>query len=136
MSFVPSHHAGGRRMRALLTAALLLAPVQGQAQSELRQQVEAAQAEEDAREQSAWRQRILEARLAVEKARARVAEAEVAYTQMRTRKYPRGEAKAELLQEREDAKQALAQAQRDLEELEDDARHAGLPASVIGAGED
>lgn len=64
---------------------------------------------------------------AVEEARARQESAEVAYKRMRHRRNDRGETKAAILAEREAANEALAQAERDLEQFLDQARRAGIP---------
>jgi hypothetical protein len=68
---------------------------------------------------------------AVEAARARQEAAEVSYKRMRHRNRIRGDEKAQVLAEREAAKQALAQAERDLEEFLDRARRNGVPPGWV-----
>ena len=64
---------------------------------------------------------------AVEAALARQEAAEVAYQQVRHRGRIRGDAKAQVLAEREAANEALAQAEQNLEDILEQARRAGVP---------
>ncbi len=64
---------------------------------------------------------------AVEEARARQEAADVAYKRMRHRGRDRGEAKAAILAEREAANEALARAERNLEQFQDQERRVGTP---------
>ena len=85
--------------------------------------------------QAGWQQRVQEARDAVEQARARRDAAEDAYDEMRHRKYPRGDARAAVEAERTAAGEALAEAQRNLDTLLDQARRAGVPPGWVRAPE-
>ena len=60
----------------------------------------------------------LQAKRNLLRAERRAAAAEAAYSKMRTRDYPRGDARAEIVQEREAAAQALEQAKRAVAEAE------------------
>jgi multidrug resistance efflux pump len=82
-----------------------------------------------------WQERVQEARDAVEQARARRDAAEDAYDEMRHRKYPRGDARAGVEAERSAAREALTEAQRNLDTLLDQARRAGVPPGWVRAPE-
>lgn len=81
----------------------------------------------DAGDQEAWQQEMRDARQALAEARERHEAAEVAYKRMRHHSRGRGEVKAAILAEREEAARALAEAERRLEELPEEARRAGVP---------
>jgi hypothetical protein len=78
-----------------------------------------------------WALRVGKARERVLVARARLENAEAAYTQMRARNFPRGEERADILKEVEDARQELASAEQALEDLPDEARGADVPPAWL-----
>jgi hypothetical protein len=80
-----------------------------------------------------WRERLAEARDEVESARKRAAAADEAVAHMRHRRRPRGEAREKLLDEREAARAALAEAERALEETLEAARRDGVPPGWLEA---
>jgi chromosome segregation ATPase len=82
-------------------------------------------------EHDAWRERLFEARQRLENARVRFAEAQQAYQDARQRRYPRGDAKAELLAELERAEQELDRAETELPSLLEEAHRAGVPPGVL-----
>jgi len=92
---------------------------------------DAAPAPDDGDERAAWARRAAEARMRVEKARARVKAAEDAYQNMRQRNYPRGEAKDAIVAEVEASKKALAAAEARLQRLGESARDADVPPAWI-----
>ncbi|HZO08127.1 MAG TPA: hypothetical protein VFC77_02015 [Myxococcota bacterium] len=82
-----------------------------------------------------WQRRIREARAVVAQAQVRQTAAENAYTEMRHRKYPRGEARVAVAAERTAARDDAARAQRDLDLLLQQARRAGAPPGWLRATE-
>ena len=81
----------------------------------------------DAPEREPWQERVAEARELVVRAQERRDAAETAVDRMRHRRRPRGEARAALFAEREEARLGVADAERTLEELLEEARRAGVP---------
>jgi ribonuclease HI len=79
------------------------------------------------RDRSAWQAELRGALAALETARARQATAEQAYSDARHRRRARGATKAAILAERERAAEAVVQAERNLENLYERARAAGVP---------
>jgi len=78
-----------------------------------------------------WEERARKADERVAAAQARLDAAQLAYTNMRMRSYPSGDAREAILQEIDDAKAELSAAQEDRASLEDKARAAGVPPSWI-----
>jgi PAS domain-containing protein len=78
-----------------------------------------------------WQKRIREAREDLAQARARSEAALRAYTEVRHRGRGGGARKQQALKERKEAEVALAEAERRLEELLDQARRAGVPPGWI-----
>ena len=78
-----------------------------------------------------WEEKARKADERVAAAQARLDEAQLAYTNMRMRSYPSGDARAALLKDIDDAKAELSAAQADRASLEDKAREAGVPPSWI-----
>jgi hypothetical protein len=78
-----------------------------------------------------WVDAIRDAREELAAARGRYEEARKAYSRMRQRRKARGARKAELVQERDQAAAALAEAERGLEQLLLSARRAGVPPGWI-----
>ena len=95
----------------------------------------AAHAESDPSDPAGWQQRLREARAVVARAQTRQTAAEAAYDRMRSRQYPRGEAKLAIEAERTAARDDAARAQQDLEELLEQARRAGVPPGWLRATE-
>lgn len=92
----------------------------------------AAQAADPARaERLEWEEKARKADERVAAAQARLDEAQRAYTNMRMRGYPSGDARVAILKDIEDAKAELAAAQAERASLEDKAREAGVPPSWI-----
>jgi hypothetical protein len=99
---------------------------QGQAQTP------AAQASDPERAlRELWEEKARKADERVAAAQARLDNAQHAYTNMRMRSYPTGDAKGSILKEIDDAKADLADAQAARAALEDEARQAGIPPSWI-----
>ncbi len=86
-------------------------------------------------ERVAWRERIGEARGAVEQAQRRCEAAEAAIQKMRHRRRPRGDAREALFAERDAARAARAQSERALAERLEEARRAGVPPGWLRAAE-
>ena len=82
-----------------------------------------------------WQRRIAEARAVVAQAQARQTAAEKAYDEMRSRKYPRGEAKLAIEAERTAARDDLVRAQANLDALVEQARREGAPPGALRAAE-
>ena len=78
-----------------------------------------------------WQKRIGEARKELAQARARFEAALSAYSEVRHRGRGGGARKQSALKERGEAEAALAEAERQLEELLDQARRAGVPPGWI-----
>jgi len=78
-----------------------------------------------------WVQAIRDAREDLATARSRYEEARESYGQMKHRRKARGARKQELVQERDEAAAALAETERDLEQLLLSARRAGVPPGWI-----
>ena len=78
-----------------------------------------------------WEEKARKADERVAAAQARLDDAQLAYTNMRMRSYPSGDARAALLKDIDDAKAELSAAQADRASLEDKAREAGVPPSWI-----
>jgi len=78
-----------------------------------------------------WEEKARKADERVAAAQARLDEAQLAYTNMRMRSYPSGDARATILKEINDAKADLATAQAERASLEDQARAAGVPPSWV-----
>ena len=74
-----------------------------------------------------WRARLLAANQEVVSAKKRKAEALRAYEIMRHRRRPRGEGKQAIMDELEHSREELARAKQKLEQVEQAARHAGVP---------
>ena len=88
-----------------------------------------------AQEIEEWRDTLLEAEQRVENASAEVAAAQAAFRNARHRRR-RGEERGKLLAELQAAEQELADAEAKLPELLEQARRAGVPASVRREFED
>ena len=82
-------------------------------------------------EREHWVEQIRNAQDELGTARQRYDRALEAYRRMRHRASMRGGKKAEVMQERDDAKAALDAAERGLEELLESARRAGVPPGWI-----
>lgn len=78
-----------------------------------------------------WEEKARKADERVGAAQARLDQAQLAYTNMRMRSYPSGDARASILKEIDDAKAELSAAQAERASLEDDARAAGVPPSWV-----
>ena len=78
-----------------------------------------------------WQQRHQTAIRAVEHARRRYGSALAAYEKARHRQSVRGEKKKAVLAEREEAREAWANAERQLVEFRDEARRAGVPPGYL-----
>ena len=92
-----------------------------------------AQTLRDAPERGPWQERVAEARELVLRARERRDAAETAVDRMRHSRHPRGEARKALFAEREAARLDVAEAERALEELLEEARRAGVPPGWLEA---
>lgn len=79
----------------------------------------------------AWIERLDAAVSTRDAARRRLEKAEEAVRVMRHRRYPRGEAREEIEQERAEAERALERAETTLPALLEEARHEGIPAGVL-----
>lgn len=86
--------------------------------------------------QEEWTGRIREARSAVAEARRRHTAAVEAFQKARHRHRARGEAKQELMVERQDSRVALEEAERDLKGLLEEARRNGVPPGWIRDAEE
>ena len=84
-----------------------------------------------ASDREAWVGTIRAAQEAVDEARVRQNEAESGYAKARHKRKARGEAKRTLLNEREDSRNALAEAEAHLAETLRAARRAGVPPGWI-----
>jgi septal ring factor EnvC (AmiA/AmiB activator) len=93
----------------------------------------AAAALPDASPHEAWRDRVAETRNELELARQRLDAAETAVNRMRHSQHPRGSARVALFAERDEARVDLAEAERSLEELIEQARRAGVPPGWLRA---
>jgi hypothetical protein len=82
-------------------------------------------------DRSTWVQAIRDAREDLASARARYEESRESYSKMKRHGKARGERKEALVQERDAAAEALAAAERSLEELLESARRAGVPRGWI-----
>jgi multidrug resistance efflux pump len=82
-------------------------------------------------DRTTWVEEIRDAREDLAAARARYEEARKAYSKMKQRRKARGAKKEALVQERDEAAAALAEAERDLEQLLQSARRAGVPPGWI-----
>ncbi|HTF35838.1 MAG TPA: hypothetical protein VK714_19305 [Myxococcota bacterium] len=78
-----------------------------------------------------WEEKARKADERVGAAQARLDQAQLAYTNMRMRSYPSGDARATILKEIDDAKAELSAAQAERASLEDEARAAGVPPSWV-----
>ena len=78
-----------------------------------------------------WVQAIRDAQEDLATARWRYEEARKSYSKMRQRRKARGARKQDLVQERDEAAAALAEAERDMEQLLVSARRAGVPPGWI-----
>jgi hypothetical protein len=74
-----------------------------------------------------WRSKAAELRARFAAAAVREQAATAAYSRMLTRRYPAGEAKLAILDEREAAAKALADARTELREFKEEARATGVP---------
>jgi len=74
-----------------------------------------------------WRARLLAANQEVASAKKRKEAALRAYEIMRHRRRPRGEGKQAIMDELERSREELASAKQKLEQIEEAARHAGVP---------
>ena len=82
-------------------------------------------------EKAQWVKRIADAQHALDAANARYADAIKSYGHLRHRRRQRGEAKAEILREQEDARTEVTVATRDLEDTLEAARRAGVPPGWV-----
>jgi hypothetical protein len=112
--------------RSLTALALLaLAASAGLAAPEaLAQESPAAIAEE---QQTFWREKAAQVRADVVSAMQRQQEATAAYSRMLSRDYPKGEAKAVIIKEREDAAKAVTEARAAVGQFKEEARRASVP---------
>ncbi len=78
-------------------------------------------------DQSAWMNRIQQARARLSTAQDRYASAMVSYRQMKHRRRARGEQKLSILTQRKAARSELTAAQRELDALLEQARREGVP---------
>jgi hypothetical protein len=78
-----------------------------------------------------WVQAIRDSRENLAAARTRYEQSREAYSKMKRHRKARGEAREALVQEREEAAAALADAERNLEQLLESARRAGVPPGWI-----
>ena len=78
-----------------------------------------------------WAERLAEAHEALDAATARWEAARAAYTEARHERHPRGDALGEIEQEFADAKKELERARRELDDLVDGARPAGVLPEVV-----
>ena len=123
MSRVPQAR---RRRTALVLATLLgasLAPLL--AASPARAQGAPAALSPDQR--AYWRDTAAELRARVTAAAVREEAATAAYSRMLTRRYPAGQAKAAIIDERDVAARALAEARAEVRDFKQQARAAGVP---------
>jgi hypothetical protein len=82
-------------------------------------------------ERATWVEAIRDAREDLAAGRARYEEARKAYTKMKQRRKARGARREALVKERDAAAEALAEAERSLEQLLRSARRAGVPPGWI-----
>jgi hypothetical protein len=82
-------------------------------------------------DRATWVEAIRDARQVLAAARARYEEARKAYSRMKQRRKARGARREALVQERDAAATALAEAERGLEQLLQSARRAGVPPGWI-----
>ena len=78
-----------------------------------------------------WVEAIRDAREDLAAARGRYEEARKAYSKMKQRRKARGARREALVRERDEAAEALAEAERSLEQLLQSARRAGVPPGWI-----
>jgi len=78
-----------------------------------------------------WRDKAAEIRARVASAAIREQTATDAYSRMLTRRYPAGDAKQAIIDERDLAIKDLADARKELKQFKDEARRAGIPDSWI-----
>jgi len=84
-----------------------------------------------AEDRATWVGRIRDAQQAVEEARLREDEAAVGYGRARHKRKARGEAKRAILEERQESRGAVAEAQAKLDETMQAARRAGVPPGWV-----
>lgn len=113
-----------RRVSLLLASVLVLAPLAARAESPV--EPASDQADESADRGAESRQDLREALERFEQARRRHLAAEEAYENWRQRKWPRGEAKARILAEREEARTQWETARAELPRVIERARRAGI----------
>jgi hypothetical protein len=118
-----------RRVSLLLAAALQLAPLT--AVAELLEEAGSAADDESADRTAASREDLHEALERFEQARRRHLAAEEAYENWRQRKWPRGEAKAKILAEREAARRNWETMRGELPRVIESARRAGIPPGEL-----
>lgn len=82
-------------------------------------------------DEARWLQMLDEAQESLASARKRVEDAEVAYLKWRQRHRPRGAKKGDLLDEIEESKATLADAEESWPELLEKARQAGAPPGLL-----
>lgn len=121
-----------RRAAALVAAAFALAsvaPMAGPARAEppATESPAAPEPDPETLHKEYWQKRQAELERAVEDARLRLERAEAEYSRGRRANRLRGQAKVEVLQEIEDAKQDLAAAEAALDAFPEEARRAGVP---------
>jgi hypothetical protein len=91
----------------------------------------ASAAGEEAEKRAYWQERARETRDTLRQAQRRHRKANAAYQEMLIRNRPRGEKKAAVIAEREEAEAALDAARRAMEALSEEARRAGaLPGWI------
>jgi len=78
-----------------------------------------------------WRNKAAELRARVAAAAVREQAATAAYSRMLTRRYPAGEAKLAILEERDAAAKALADARVEVRDFKEQARSSSIPARWI-----
>ena len=84
-----------------------------------------------ATDRATWVAHIREAHTALDNARIRADDAVIGYGAARHKRKTRGAAKREILEERQLSRGAVAEAERNLEQVMADARRAGVPPGWI-----
>jgi len=115
---------------SLLVAPLLWSAPEARGAGAVTQRVDLTSASDRA----AWVGRIRSAQQAVDEARVRQDQAAIDYSRARAKRKARGEAKREVIQERQQSSGELEDAERHLDETLGAARSAGVPPGWIREG--
>lgn len=115
-----------RRAWPLLIFALILGLAAAAQSPSSEAEVRAAEARD-----AKWSERLNDAQMRLDLARQRVVEREAALSRARHREYPRGEALAEIERDLEKARKDLTEAERELPDLIEQARLAGVSPAVL-----